>query len=99
MFCPTGAGSWTLCRIYIVDAVGDDVTPAAIELYDPIVADAFDEECGTFGSSEYAPADGKLVSCGSIQRVGGTILTSVGLSARLMVHFGCGSKFEAAVVH
>ncbi|CAN0269391.1 unnamed protein product, partial [Hapterophycus canaliculatus] len=49
-------------RIYIVDAEGDTPAEAEIELYEPLEYDAFDEECGTFGSSIYAPADGELGS-------------------------------------
>lgn len=45
-------------RIYIVDAEGDTPTEAEIELYEPLTFDQFDTECGTFGSSEYAPGDG-----------------------------------------
>lgn len=52
------AASWA-CRIYIVDAEGDTPAEAEIELYEPLEFDEFDTECGTFGSSEYAPADGK----------------------------------------
>lgn len=46
-------------RIYIVDVEDDTPADAEIELYDPLEFDEFDEECGTFGSAEYAPADGE----------------------------------------
>eukprot|EP00752_Nemacystus_decipiens_P006571 g5917.t1 len=49
-------------RIYIVDAEGDEPAEAEIELYDPLTFDEFDTECGTFGSSEYAPEDGTFES-------------------------------------
>ncbi|CAM9857863.1 unnamed protein product, partial [Ectocarpus sp. 12 AP-2014] len=49
-------------RIYIVDAEGDTPADAEIELYDPLEFDEFDEECGTFGSADYAPADGTFDS-------------------------------------
>lgn len=45
-------------RIYIVDAEGDTPSDPEIDLYEPLEFDEFDEECGTFGSSDYAPADG-----------------------------------------
>ncbi|CAM9993977.1 unnamed protein product, partial [Ectocarpus sp. 13 AM-2016] len=44
-------------RIHIVDAEGDAPADTEIELYDPLEFDEFDEECGTFGSADYAPAD------------------------------------------
>lgn len=49
-----------------MDAEGDTPTEAAIELYEPLTFDEFDTECGTFGSAEYAPEDGKLVPCASL---------------------------------
>ena len=52
-------------RIHIVDAEGDDPAPVEVELYDPIVASVFDEECGTFGSEAYAPAEGRWLGGGS----------------------------------
>eukprot|EP00903_Cladosiphon_okamuranus_P021168 g19444.t1 len=49
-------------RINIVDAEGDDPAETSIELYEPFTFDEFDTECGTFGSSKYAPADGTFES-------------------------------------
>ncbi|CAM9751235.1 unnamed protein product, partial [Choristocarpus tenellus] len=49
-------------RIFVVDAEGDVPGAAEIELYEPFVSDAFDEECGTFDATDYQPKEGTFES-------------------------------------
>ena len=48
-----------LLRINIIDTEGDEPAEPEIDLYEPLVRDEFDVECGSFGSVAYAPKEGE----------------------------------------
>lgn len=41
-----------------MDAEGDEPAEPEIDLYEPYEPSDFDEECGTFEASDYAPEEG-----------------------------------------